>query len=301
MRHLQTLILIDAVVRAGSIRKAAVDMNITASALNRRVQAFEEEFGAQVFERLPNGMRLNPAGELLIQHIRRQMADLAVVRSQVADLSGVRRGRVGVACSQALLPYFLPREVSRYRAEHAGVQFSVKARARDHVESCLENFDADIAVVFEPSSGTNVEYLHAIVQQVNAVMASDHPLAQVNDLRLRDCLNWPLVVPNPGNAVRTLLEAGRSWSRETHVIVETNSYEFARYYVQTEQAIAFQLPIGVPENSPGVVARTLPERDLPAGELAVGRLHGRSIPVASAKFAQHLIGALEAHSLPLIK
>ena len=38
MKHLKTFSLIEAVVRAGSIRKASEDMNITASALNRRIQ-----------------------------------------------------------------------------------------------------------------------------------------------------------------------------------------------------------------------------------------------------------------------
>ena len=94
MKHLQTLKLIDAVNKAGSIRKAAEDMHITSSALNRRILGFEEEFGAPIFERLHGGVRLNPAGELLIEHIRGQMADLERVRSQVADLSGLRRGHV---------------------------------------------------------------------------------------------------------------------------------------------------------------------------------------------------------------
>lgn len=70
MRHLITFQYIEAIIRAGSIRKAAEDMNITASALNRRIQRFEEEFGSEIFERLPRGVRLNPAGELLIRHAR---------------------------------------------------------------------------------------------------------------------------------------------------------------------------------------------------------------------------------------
>ena len=45
-------------------------MNITASALNRRINRFEDEFGAELFERLPGGVRLNPAGELVLHHYR---------------------------------------------------------------------------------------------------------------------------------------------------------------------------------------------------------------------------------------
>lgn len=42
MRHLRLLNYIDEVARVGSIRKAAERLNITASALNRRVQDVED-------------------------------------------------------------------------------------------------------------------------------------------------------------------------------------------------------------------------------------------------------------------
>ena len=121
MRHLLTYRYIDAVSKSGSIRKAAEDLNITPSALNRRIQAFEEELGTPVFERLPRGVRLNTVGELLIQHIRGQMSDLERLKSRIADLEGIRRGHVSIACSQALLPYFLPRQIARYRRQHPAV------------------------------------------------------------------------------------------------------------------------------------------------------------------------------------
>ena len=93
MRHLQTLRYVDAVARAGSIRRAAETLAITSTALNRRILALEEELGAPIFERLPHGVRLSTAGELLIRHIRDQLSDIERVKSQIADLSGVRRGR----------------------------------------------------------------------------------------------------------------------------------------------------------------------------------------------------------------
>ena len=127
MRHLRIFEMIRHVARAGSIRRAAEDMNITSSALTRQIQRFEAEFGGPIFERLPKGVRLNPAGELLMQHIRTQVSDLERVRGQVADLSGERRGHVAIACSQAVNPIFLPREVARYRKAHPRVTFSIRA------------------------------------------------------------------------------------------------------------------------------------------------------------------------------
>ncbi len=102
MRHLLPLHYIDAVVRAGSIRKAAEALAITSTALNRRILSMEQDLGVPIFERLPRGVRLSTAGEILIQHVRTQLSDMERVKSQIADLTGVRRGHVSIACSQAV-------------------------------------------------------------------------------------------------------------------------------------------------------------------------------------------------------
>ncbi|MEC7496425.1 MAG: LysR family transcriptional regulator, partial [Pseudomonadota bacterium] len=97
MRFMTSLRFIDVVAREGSIRKAADKLAITSTALNRRILQIEEEIGQPLFERLPGGVRLNTAGEIFLQHIRSQFADLARVQSQIADLSGIRRGHVRIA------------------------------------------------------------------------------------------------------------------------------------------------------------------------------------------------------------
>ena len=109
---------VDAVAKSGSIRKAAEILAIDSTALNRRILAIERELGFDIFERIPRGVRLTTAGEILVHHIRTQSSDFERVKSQIADLSGERRGHVSIACSQALLPYFLPEQISTYRNEH---------------------------------------------------------------------------------------------------------------------------------------------------------------------------------------
>jgi DNA-binding transcriptional LysR family regulator len=296
MKHLQTLRLIQDVARAGSIRRAAEDLNITSSALNRRIQQFEAEFGAQIFERIPRGVRLNPAGELLMQHIRSQITDLERVRGQVSDLSGARRGHVSIACSQALNPIFLPTQIARYRIEHPGVTFSVRVRDRAAAEHELGTFSSDLALVFEPIYLVDFEVLKAIPQPICAVMAADHPLATKPDLRLRDCLAVPHVVPAREYGVRHVLDlATHGHSRRLDPVVEADSFEMMRQYVLFERVVSFQIPIGLrPSPDPRLVVREISARDLPMGLLLLGQMRGRTLPVASAKFALQLAAALEA-------
>lgn len=295
MRHLRAYDMIRGVARAGSIRRAAEDMNITGSALNRQIQKFEEEFGVQIFERLPRGVRLNPAGEILMQHIQAQASDLERVRSQIADLGGARRGHVSIACSQALSPIFLPREMARYRAEHPGVTFSVRIRDRAQAERDLSSFATDLAIVFEPVYLVDFEVIKAIEQPVCAVMSKDHPLAGVETPRLRECLAYPHVIPSPEYGVRHLMNmATRGRSHRLAPVVEADSFELMRQYVIYENVITFQIPIGLaPEVDPRLVARPIDRRDVDPGLLLIGQLRGRTLPVATAKFAQQIAAALD--------
>lgn len=295
MRYLKTFEVIEAVARAGSIRKAAEDINLTASALNRRIQTLEQEFGSDIFERLPRGMRLNPAGELLMQHIQLQRTDLARVQSQVADLAGERRGHVSIACSQAMLPYFLPQQIAAYRAEHPGVTFSVNVRDRTQAERDLASFSSDLALVYEPIHMVDFEVLYALPQVIHAVFRRDIPLVEKAELRLRDCLDHRLVLPSSAYGVRHLLElAAARRGRSLSAAVETDSFELIRHYVTHENAVGFQIPLGLDQTrQTAITHRPLSSKDVPAGRLLLGQMKGRALPVASAKFLQQLIIALE--------
>lgn len=209
--------------------------------------------------------------------------------------SGERRGHVTIACSQALNPIFLPDQISRYRAEHPGVTFSVRVRDRASAERDLSTFSSDLALVFEPVYLADFEVIKAIPQPVCAVMAADHPLAAKPDLRLRDCLDVPHIVPSQEYGVRHLLDlATRGRSRRLNPVLEADSFEVMRQYVLYEQVIGFEIPIGLrPSRNPRLVVREVSARDLPPGLLLLGQQRGRTLPVASAKFSLQLAAALD--------
>ncbi|MEM8728319.1 MAG: LysR family transcriptional regulator [Pseudomonadota bacterium] len=295
-RYLAPLQYVDAISRAGSIRKAAETLSITSTALNRRVLALEDELGVTIFERLPRGVRLSTAGELLIAHIRTQKSDFEKLKSQIADLSGQRRGHVGIACSQALLPYFLPEQIARYRSQHPAVTFGVSLRDRAAAETALIQHEADLAVVFEPVRLREIQVLVSVRQPLHAVMAEDHPLAGREMIRLRDCAAFPVGLPTAQYGVRHLIDMAllRS-SVDLKPAVESDSFEFLRRYPYHERLVSFQIPVGLPsrDQREGIVSRQVDTRDVPEGLLYLCQLRGRTLPVAAAKFAAQVEGALE--------
>ncbi|RYY56985.1 MAG: LysR family transcriptional regulator, partial [Comamonadaceae bacterium] len=265
MQHLRFLQYVDAVARCGSIRGAADTLHVAASAVNRRIQDLEAELGTPIFERLPRGVRLTAAGELFIGYARRRSADLDHVRSQIEDLHGVRRGQVTLAASQALAPSFLPNAIVAFQDVHAGVGFDVKVLDRERAVRAVAEFEADLALVFNPPDLRGLRVLAQARQRTCAIVAPDHPLAGRASVRLKDCLQYPLALPDSSLSGRNVLDDlfERSSARPNAPLV-SNSYELMRGFARAAGGISFQIEIGAGASA-GAVAVPIDERSLAAG------------------------------------
>ena len=90
------------VARSGSLRRAAEKLHISASAINRQILQAEEAFGTPLFERLPEGLRMTTAGELLYDNLLRWQKEFHLTRQKFDELQGLKRGSVSLGMVQAL-------------------------------------------------------------------------------------------------------------------------------------------------------------------------------------------------------
>lgn len=293
MRHLQIYRFIADVAKRGSVRKAAEQLHITPSALTRKIQDFEEELGTPIFERLPQGMRLTAAGELLLAHIRDQSADFERLRTELADLEGVRRGHVSMACAQAFVDSVLPDEIAAYRAQFPQVSFSVDVRDNRLGINALVNYEADLALLINPPSTADVRELLVKKQPLCAVVSKTHPLARMKTVRLKDCCEHPVAMPSQSLAIRALVDQPiYALGLNPKVMVESDSLEFLRGFVLRESAVTFQPLTGVPQGDGRVCARPIDVRDLAHIRVVLAQLKGRTLSIAAEKFAEQLASRL---------
>lgn len=299
MRHLRILTYVAEVARAGSIRKAADRLNVTASAVNRRIADLEDELGAPLFDRKPRGVRLTAAGEIFVHYLRGQKSEVERMKSQIEELKGLRRGLVRIACSQALALDFLPRQIAEFRKGHPLVSFDLQVVDHERAIAALVAYEVDLVVVFRPPFLANFRPLITLEQELVAVMAKDHPLAARRRLRLSECAHYPVALPERATGGRQLLEEASTRTGLTFKIAaESNSFEMLRGLVSHAHLISFQIQIGTMprRNSLGLVARQIHTRDVPRAKLVVGQLQGRNLPIATAVFTEQLGRALDAKS-----
>lgn len=280
----------------GSIRKAAEQLAITSTALNRQILAMEEELGVPIFDRLSTGVRLSTAGELLVHHARQQIAELARVKSQIADLAGERRGHVSIVCGQAMMDTFMPDMIRQYRAKHPGVSFDVRVCNRSDYQAALNNYSADIAVVFEPAMDTDFQTVIDVPQKLHALFEAPNELEGHEELRLRDCIDYPLALPTRQNSIRHILENNATrMQRKLDVVIESDNHNLLRQCLANHNTIGFQISIGLPklQSKENLLSIPIVEKDLKVGRLYAGQRKGRTLPVAAARFLEQVCQSLE--------
>lgn len=296
MNYQRFLRYLDEVARAGSIRKAAERLNVTASAVNRRIMDLEEELGSPLFERRARGVRLTAAGELFVRYIREQLSEVDRMKSQIEDLKGLRRGTVRIACSQALAHEFLPRQIAQFRLKFPLVDFDVRVHDHEQAMRELAAFEVDLVLVFRPPYLANFRPLMSLQQRLVALMSEQHPLAARKTIRLRDCVGYPVALPEPSIGGRQLLDQVLARGNlRLNVVAQSNSFEFLRNLAMHGDVISFQIKIGTGgSDASHVVARDIDDRDVPHGDLVFGQLRGRNLPVAASKFSEGIVAALQA-------
>lgn len=220
----------DAVARQGSVRKAAQALHLTAAAVHQQVLNFEAQVGVPLFDRLPRGMQLTAAGEIVLASVRRAQRDYEQALQHVESLRALRRGHVRLGTPHSSAEVLMPRVIAAMRERHPGITYTVRTGHGETLLRWLAQGEVDVAFCLERLPPAGVEQLRAWPQQLGAVVAPGHPLTQLGRRpRLRDCLAHPLALPGPEMELRVIAEQIAARDRRTLApIVETSSVAMIR-------------------------------------------------------------------------
>ena len=175
------------VARCGSIRKAAQNLFVASSAINRQILRLEDELCTELFDRVPSGILLNPAGERLLQHVRGTMHDFHLMRSELDALKGERKGHVSLAAMDSLMIDFLPAAVLEFSETYPAVQYTVHSAVPSDVPELVVKGDFDIGICYLGKLPAGLKVVASAPFPPGVVMASSHPLAKKLRLTFDDC------------------------------------------------------------------------------------------------------------------
>lgn len=288
--HSRLLEYFEAIARHGSIRKAGEAINVAPSAINRHLLELEQVVGAPLFQRLPRGMRLTAAGEILSLHIRTTLRDYSRALSEIDQLKTGTRGHVTVACIESALADVLPDAIRSFAERFPRIEIKVLGLPAEQAVRQVLDGAADVCVIFNPPPRLPLLEIAAAKFPLGIVAAPGHPLAGVQSAVLSDLLGEQLVMPDESITIHqqiNLVLAGTGLRLKPRIVC--NSIAFMQSYVESGEAVTVMTPVGISRKLRDRSLVFIPLRDR---GLAVQRLIGgvpdTSLPIAVANFCHHL-------------
>lgn len=185
----------DEAIRQGSIRKAADQLHVASSAVNRQLLQLEDELDVRLFERLPRGIRATAAGEVVLGYLRRWNREAVSLHRDLAALRGGVRGTIRIAASESFTEELLPRAMHELQSRYPQVDFSLISGDNYLITSQLLARDADVVLAFDVRDDIRAQIVTTISSPLGIITLPDHPLARLDAVTLSDCAPYPLVVP----------------------------------------------------------------------------------------------------------
>ncbi|MGG7564551.1 LysR substrate-binding domain-containing protein [Rhodovulum sp. DZ06] len=242
MRHLRCFL---AIARVGSVTGAAEALGTVQPAVSRTLRELEQELGAPLFDRAGGRMTLTDAGRMLHAHAG---AGLGLVDRGIEALRGRNTAeRVSVFALPNVVRVVMPGAVARFRALAPDADLLIETVSSGLMVDRLAQGKVDFGFGrlnrVERMQGMAFEHLYD--EPLVFFARVGHPLAGRQGVTAAEIDDYDTVLPTQGTIIREELDrwlAAQGLDRFTRRI-ETLSFEFARSYLRTGDAVVC-LPLG---------------------------------------------------------
>src|SRR4051812_8578544 len=203
-----------AVAHQRSFSRAARALSLTQPAVSQQVAGLEAEVGARLLDRQPGGLRLTPAGELLLAHADAVAERLELAAVQLAELAQAARTRLRIGAFPTALAELVPAAVARVRDAASGAEVLVDEATTDELAERVRRGGLHLAVSFQDAAQPRpthegLDRRDLMREDFLVALAPDHPLAGRPAVRIAELADENWTAPSTdGLIVRTCRQAG---------------------------------------------------------------------------------------------
>jgi DNA-binding transcriptional LysR family regulator len=187
IRRLQIFV---AVADEGSFTAAAQRLYLTQSAVSQQMATLEREIGVSLLRRMPRGVRLTPAGDVLATRAKGLFAEIATIEQEVHTFGdGPQEIMLGAFATAGV--ELLPVALKAFKVRCPDVRVQLSSVYTDDAINRLRDGDIHVLLTWEydfapqPMVGS-VAQLRLTDDPLLVVLPADHALAREDQVRLVD-------------------------------------------------------------------------------------------------------------------
>jgi DNA-binding transcriptional LysR family regulator len=268
MHDLRLLNVLREVALRGSFSAAAESLAYTQPAISQQIARLEKHVGVKLIEREPRGVRLTPAGEVLVRHTERVMAQLAAADEELQDVAAQARGRLRIGSFATAAGTIVPRAVAAFRPLRPAIEVEISLLDPHESIPAVRRGDLEIAITEEggfesevDTAGLQIE--HLLDDHMWVSLPADHPLAtrptvDLIDLRDEDwmfaCLSGTCADSN------VVLRACRDAGFQPRIAYQSDDYFAIQGLVASGMGVALIPGLGLASTRDDVAVRPVKGR-----------------------------------------
>ena len=204
IRHatLRQLQVFEAIVRLGSFTRAAEELFLTQPTVSMQIKKLSDAMGLPLFEHVGRNVQPTEAGLVLYDACRRMFENLANLEMQIADLQGMKRGRLRLGVITTA-QYFAPEILGEFSALYPGIEVALKVSNRDSIIERMHGNEDDLYIMGQtPEGELEVEAFPFAPNPLVVIAPHNHPLVGERNIPLSRLADEPFILREPGSGIR---------------------------------------------------------------------------------------------------
>ncbi|GAA1534556.1 DNA-binding transcriptional LysR family regulator [Microbacterium ginsengiterrae] len=287
-----------AVAELGHFTRASETLHLAQPSLSRQISTLEQELGAELFHRARGNITLTAAGETLLPRARRMLTDAEAIRTEMAELAGLQRGRVRLGATPTLCISLVAEVLRSFRSVYPGVELQLVEGGSNLLIEQLAAGTVDMALVTmtdsRPVTGTALSRTALLTEELVVVSSAAEPMIVTPTIDLRGLAGLPLVALAESYDLRDATDAAfRAAGLTPSPVVEGAEMDAVLRFVERGIGVAV-VPATVPVDRPSLRATRLTDPQL---ERTIVIAHRNDVNPTRAAAAMRTVIARTAREL----
>jgi len=245
-----------AVAELGHFTRASERLHLAQPSLSRQIATLEQELGADLFHRARGNISLTAAGETLLPRARRMLSDADAIRSEMAELAGLQRGRVRLGAAPTLCISLVPEVLRAFHTANPGIELQLVEGGSNLLIDQLAAGAVDMAVITmseaRSASGAALVRTPLLTEELVVVSSADEPPIAPSSIDLRRLSELPLVALARSYVLRSVTDAAFEAAGLTpFLVVEGAEMDAVLRFVERGLGVAV-VPATVPVDRPSL-------------------------------------------------
>ena len=254
--------------RTGSFTATAQELHLSQSAISHSMKALEQEIGCRLLDRMGKTVVLTQAGEQLLVHAQKILAEMESARSGLGYLGKWGSSRLRIGASTTACQHVLPAVLREFKESFPACAISIEPGDTPEMIDALRQHRIDLAVSLEPRREEPLEFRPLFTDELLFVLSPLHPWARAGRVARDEIPGQHYILYGKGSYTFGMIEAYfRQEQIVLHSLLDLGNMEAIKELVK--------LGLGVSILAPWIARKELEEKSLVALPLGKRKLKRR--------------------------